>query len=696
MGVWAIPSGEQAAIAFRRPWSVPIGSAVAIPFAPDVPVPTAGNDAYTTAYRALLTIAAPGFIANDTLNGGTVALGAGVSNGTLTFNPDGSFIYQPTSHFHGDDSFTYTITNASGTATATVTITVEPLPPTQRYALRAARLPWSTPARVMRGVGSGWSLSAQVRRSNGLPWDHAAARQRSSSAPWIKTPRQRAIASLPWGQAPQVRGSAPSLPWRKPPREGSAAGLPWGGQPRRRTHAGLPWGTPLEHQITASLPWSRPPPRGLSAGVPWRRPPKRERRWLIPWRYAPAVQWHVRSPGTQPPGDGEPPPPWDVPPGNRVAVRFACAWHVADGNAAAIPFSPAACYFAWPQPRVYIVENSAAVVRLPERTPISVTSIDLSQTADDVHWGMRMSLGDPADLELLKADVDGPKLVEITINGYVWTAIVEGYSQDRKHPTRLVDVSGRSQTALLDAPYAPLRSKVEDDDRQAQQLVDEELEGTGFTADYGTVTWLVPAGAWHYESQAAIAAVKTIAAASGAVALAHPWDKVITIAPRYAASPWSWSTTGADKFIQDDIIGSDSLRLVSKPLYDYVLVSGDQVGVADPIIRDGSAGTVRAQMIVDALVTDHAVSFERGRNVLSDRGDQAQVDLTIPLFPIDVPGQPGLVLPLELVEVVELVSWKALALGVAISARMQASQDGRAVLVVEQTVTLERHYSDAG
>lgn len=62
------------------------------------------------------------------------------------------------------------------------------------------------------------------------------------------------------------------------------------------------------------------------------------------------------------------------------------------------------------------------------------SSIRLQQGVDDVHWSMRMALADPAHRELLKPDGDGPKVVEIAINGYVWTAIVYGWQQDCAHP----------------------------------------------------------------------------------------------------------------------------------------------------------------------------------------------------------------------------------------------------------------------
>ena len=47
------------------------------------------------------------------------------SHGTVTVNPDGTFVYVSTSGYTGPDSFTYTITDSDGDmSTATVTITV--------------------------------------------------------------------------------------------------------------------------------------------------------------------------------------------------------------------------------------------------------------------------------------------------------------------------------------------------------------------------------------------------------------------------------------------------------------------------------------------------------------------------------------------------------------------------------------------
>ena len=66
---------------------------------------------------------------NDALAGDvTFALvdQGGPSNGAVTLNEDGTFVFTPNTDFVGDDSFQYVITDANGqTSTATVSITVE-------------------------------------------------------------------------------------------------------------------------------------------------------------------------------------------------------------------------------------------------------------------------------------------------------------------------------------------------------------------------------------------------------------------------------------------------------------------------------------------------------------------------------------------------------------------------------------------
>jgi hypothetical protein len=152
--------------------------------------------------------------------------------------------------------------------------------------------------------------------------------------------------------------------------------------------------------------------------------------------------------------------------------------------------------------------------------------------------------------------------------------------------------------------------------------------------------------------------------------------------------------TQPDHVLQEDVITSESLQVRSAPLYDAVIVTGELAGkgVTCKVRRQGEAGQLFAPQANDPLINTSAAGAEGGRNILSDRGEQAAIELVIPLFgaPL-VPGQIGRVQPLDLVEVVgEAGTWHGLCTAV----RTEARADSKA-LVTEQTVTLERHYTDA-
>ncbi len=94
--------------------------------------PVAVNDAYETFIGETLSVAAPGVLANDTFAGPEALVAervTSVSNGTLEFNPDGSFTYVPNAGYYGTDSFTYKVTAAgqvSNVATVEINVYTKP------------------------------------------------------------------------------------------------------------------------------------------------------------------------------------------------------------------------------------------------------------------------------------------------------------------------------------------------------------------------------------------------------------------------------------------------------------------------------------------------------------------------------------------------------------------------------------------
>jgi len=93
-------------------------------------LPMAAADAYATGENQLLSVAAPGVLANDAGNAIAAALVLGTTHGTLRLESDGSFTYRPAPGYFGEDPFTYKVTDGhSESAPATVTITVNATPP---------------------------------------------------------------------------------------------------------------------------------------------------------------------------------------------------------------------------------------------------------------------------------------------------------------------------------------------------------------------------------------------------------------------------------------------------------------------------------------------------------------------------------------------------------------------------------------
>ncbi|MEL6264922.1 MAG: Ig-like domain-containing protein, partial [Pseudomonadota bacterium] len=96
--------------------------------------PVAGDDAFTTPFDTLLTVDAPGLLANDSDIDGdalTIEFVSFPIDGTVTPGPgDGSFTFLPDQGFSGDTApFTYRLLDGNGgTDTGTIVITVEAPP----------------------------------------------------------------------------------------------------------------------------------------------------------------------------------------------------------------------------------------------------------------------------------------------------------------------------------------------------------------------------------------------------------------------------------------------------------------------------------------------------------------------------------------------------------------------------------------
>lgn len=541
-----------------------------------------------------------------------------------------------------------------------------------------------------------WGMSARVAASPGMAWRAAYGRE--------------AVSRLAWGSFPALASRA-GVRWSEGAHRDGASRSAWFSLPTRHASAMSAWAVPAVLSVRTNSSWLASPTHRSFLAERWRAAQRTGGRqlssfWLsadrheltmrFPWRGAPLAQWSPTTPVPPP----EPPIPPGFPSGNRIGLHLGCPLSNVRGIVP-LNLGVVACYGVRPAQRSYIVINTLEVVRLPDRTPIDVVAVSINGSAASFAWDLQMALARGSDETLLQPTASGPARVEVRVNGFAWVFIVESRSRSREWSDQGLDVAvtiaGRSPSALLASPYAPVRSKVSTVDRLAQQHAGDELENTGFTVDYGAVDWVIPAGAWYYEGLAPIDAVGRIAAASGAVVMTSPSSDELRVRARYPASPWDWTTSPPGVTISDDIVFTESDALRSRPLYNAVVVSGELLGkgVTVRAVRDGEASVLYAEQVSDPMINTIPVATERARNILSDRGEQSEITIVLPVFSAPSTGQPGPVLPLTLVSMLSSQGgWVGLANALSITARWEGSGTASA-LVVDQTVIIERHYSDA-
>ncbi len=329
------------------------------------------------------------------------------------------------------------------------------------------------------------------------------------------------------------------------------------------------------------------------------------------------------------------------------------------------------------------MSNSVTVVRLPGREAIAVKSISVTIDADSWAWGFNAAIPLTA-LELVEPSAKGPVEIEITVNGITWIMLVEGFDLRREFGTSEANLRGRSLAAYLAEPYAPKRSFTLASPFTARQLAEQELErtilATGFDLDWQLPDWLVPAGAWSYESLTPMQVIARIVESVGGSLNAHPQLKRLVAQSRYPSLPWEWASQTLHRTLPIDVVKTLSARWSEKPDFNAVYVGGEREGVIARVRRSGTAGDQLAPMIIDPMISHADAARERGRSVLADTGRQAIVTLELPMV-----ASIGLLEPGRLIAIGESgASWRGLVRGTTVSANWSQS------LVVRQVVEVER------
>lgn len=293
--------------------------------------------------------------------------------------------------------------------------------------------------------------------------------------------------------------------------------------------------------------------------------------------------------------------------------------------------------------------HNIEVKRLADNTPIHAASIEIGLDVDAWAWHFSATLLGRSALEAVQPDSNGvPVFLSVTINNYTWHLLVEEWQENRAFGNRSVSVRGRGLSAYLSAPYQlPVSAIANPSAMTIQQAMAGILPtGEGFSLNWasGLSDWLLPAGAWSYQSASPITALFDAAQQTGLVIIPSKAGKTLNVQARYPTLPWEVASATPSLTVPEAAILNMQRRSIATEQANAVYVHGNEVGgIFAQIKRTGSAGDKPAATQQNALITHVDAARTLGGRILAKYATQPTVkSVTMPLggvYPLAEIGQ---------------------------------------------------------
>ncbi len=278
-------------------------------------------------------------------------------------------------------------------------------------------------------------------------------------------------------------------------------------------------------------------------------------------------------------------------------LNFVCLCHEVDAHSVILNFGVDGCIPAIPNQNWWYILNSLSVTRLDNDAEILV--YDGNYRTDRGSWAWSYSLTVP-HTEIAKLEpINGqPVILKIMVNGHEHHMLLENRTRSRSFGNITYTLTGRSQTALLDAPYAPLRSFLQENERTSVQLAQAELDRVfsdtvlnwQLIDDLG---WIVANNSLSYSNLAPIAAIKLIAESGGGFIYSEKGSNTLSIKPLYKKTFWDALTVDDyDRLVPESLVTSQSTDYELYPDYNGITLTNDRTGKQGQVKRTGTAADV--------------------------------------------------------------------------------------------------------
>ncbi|MGN5192657.1 hypothetical protein [Aeromonas veronii] len=343
----------------------------------------------------------------------------------------------------------------------------------------------------------------------------------------------------------------------------------------------------------------------------------------------------------------------------RGEAELEFVWH---GSDAAIVI---------PTRRVYLVSNTANIVRVRDGLDIPATVVSIELDTDS--WAWQFSAQIP---RIAAAALTDEEEVSININGQQWDCVCDGWQSSQSFGRESATLTGRSRTAYLSPTHVLAQAVSERAAATMAQLAAAVLP-VGWTLDWQAADWLVPAGFFSLDNQTPIEVVRYLAEAAGGFVLPHQRNRHLVIKPRYPTVPWQLDTAQADLAIPRAIITTLGSDFQPGHAANGIWVTGGHQGISARVVRQGTAGEQQAPTITHPLVCDVTAARAQGVVGLAKTMPKRTQTIELPLS-----ADTGLILPGALLAV---DGWKGYNRGVRVSAALQ-----NRAMTVRQQLSVER------
>ncbi|WP_180010446.1 hypothetical protein [Acinetobacter sp. YH16055] len=275
-------------------------------------------------------------------------------------------------------------------------------------------------------------------------------------------------------------------------------------------------------------------------------------------------------------------------------LEFVCLCDEVDSHNVVLNFGADDCIPGIPNRNWWYILNSLSVTRLDNGVEIQV--IDGNYSTDRSCWCWSYSLTVPAaEIGKLEPINGQPVILKIMVNGNEHQMLLESRRRSRKFAQDTYTLTGRSQTALLAAPTAPLRSFLQENERTSVQLCQAELDRvfSDVVLDWQLIDelgWIVQSESLSYSNLAPIDAIKMVVESGGGFVYSEKGSNTLTIKPLYKKTFWDvLSIAEYDRLLPESVVTSQSTDYQIYPDYNGIALTNDRKGLTAQVRRTGTS-----------------------------------------------------------------------------------------------------------